>query len=227
MTEQTFQHRFSTLALIGVAIALGWAILNPQAGRREVRPFAFPADIPLSGWRLQNSQALTFREPEVKHVNVPIAGRRFHYQAIAAPSFPLEVKAVYVVGTLAEVRGLVKQLGNIELKGNTTWTVQESEAGHYAWFVQADRTYLTSCLNPRGGNTVTSEEFLHNRHTLDFQPQRLAWVLLGQEGLRDRRCLWIQISTPIQGLDPEVTRQRLKSFWLPWQAWWRDRFPQS
>ena len=42
-------------------------------------------------------------------------------------------------------------------------------------------------------------QFIHNRYTNDFTLSRvLPWVL-GKEVLKDDRCVWAQLSTPLNG----------------------------
>jgi cyanosortase A-associated protein len=47
------------------------------------------------------------------------------------------------------------------------------------------------------------QQFLKNQVTYDLQIGRLMPWLLGEETLRDRRCLWAHLSTPLNGTNPE------------------------
>jgi cyanosortase A-associated protein len=50
---------------------------------------------------------------------------------------------------------------------------------------------------------------------------------LGQEGLKDRRCLWAHLSVPLKNSSPEAAYQVLEKAWFSWYQWWQPRFPKS
>jgi len=84
---------------------------------------------------------------------------------------------------------------------------------------------LRSCINPRGPGVITYEQFIQNRYTYDWQPSRLLPVLLGQEPLRDHRCLWTYLSLPLENLSEQQAYSILEEVWLSWYQWWHPRFP--
>jgi cyanosortase A-associated protein len=52
----------------------------------------------------------------------------------------------------------------------------------------------------------------------------LAW-LLGKASIRDRRCLWTQLSIPVTELEPKQAYLILEKSWQEWYQWWQPRFP--
>jgi cyanosortase A-associated protein len=97
--------------------------------------------------------------------------------------------------------------------------------GFYRLSVETNRAYLRSCINPRGPSAITYEQFIKNRYTYDLQFSRILPVLLGQEPLRDHRCLWTNLSISTSQVSPELAYQILDKVWHSWYPWWHDRFP--
>jgi cyanosortase A-associated protein len=52
-------------------------------------------------------------------------------------------------------------------------------------------------------------------------------ILLGQEALLDKRCLWVYLSIPLRNSSPEEAYKTLEQAWFSWYQWWQPRFPKS
>jgi cyanosortase A-associated protein len=102
----------------------------------------------------------------------------------------------------------------------------QKETGFYSLSIEKERVYLRACINPRGPSAITYAQFIHNRYTYDLQFARLLPVLLGQESLRDHRCLWTHLSIPVKNASFEADYQVLEKVWLSWYQWWHPRFPK-
>ena len=86
---------------------------------------------------------------------------------------------------------------------------------------------MTACINPRGISTVTPEQFNDNASDRAMDRAVIISWLLGQKDLRDRRCLWTLMSTPITtNSDLNVANQKLEKMWILWYEWWKPRFPE-
>ncbi|MBD2176110.1 cyanoexosortase A system-associated protein [Pseudanabaena sp. FACHB-1998] len=107
-----------------------------------------------------------------------------------------------------------------------TQSVRKDPIGFHVILSSQNRSYLTSCINPRGISTVTREQFDDNGSEQAIDKDVVIGWLLGQKELRDRRCLWTLISTPISSeSDREAANQKLEKIWISWYEWWKPRFP--
>lgn len=211
------------IAFASVCLTLVRFSLDPTAGKRPVTPFAFPAVVPLPGWQLSNSHPLPIPATPPDSLDSVLASRKYHYRQQGQQ---LEIEMRYIGGTLGDIHGYFTgytaiQLTTAQLYQNLR---QQSGVGVYSLFIAQGRSHLSACINPRGGSTVDYTQFLANRHIYDFHPQRLVLWLLGQESLRDRRCLWADLSIPL-GQGAETNYPVLEQAWLSWYRWWSPRFP--
>jgi cyanosortase A-associated protein len=108
---------------------------------------------------------------------------------------------------------------------NTRLPTKRSAIGHYGLFSYQDKAYLTACINPRGGTTFTKEQFSDQRNTSMMQFDRILLWLIGKEDLRDWRCLWVNMSTPVQQSNPQAAYVILQDTWKDWYSWWSPRWP--
>jgi len=49
---------------------------------------------------------------------------------------------------------------------------------------------------------------------------------LGRGNIQDRRCLWTQMSVPLDKTTPEDAKKILENAWVSWYGWWQPRFPE-
>jgi len=98
--------------------------------------------------------------------------------------------------------------------------------GFHGILQQQNRLYLSSCINPRGRTTVTDEQFRYNRNTRDLQFNRILFWLSGRGNIQDKRCLWTQMSVPLDKRTPENAKKILENAWVSWYEWWQPRFPE-
>jgi cyanosortase A-associated protein len=155
-----------------------------------------------------------------------LSGQKYQY---LIDDIPVEISLRYLIGTEANLFILIKELGNINLKEDelSQKIVRKDPIGFYAIFPYQNRLYLTACINPRGISTVTQEQFNDNTSDRALDREVIISWLLGQKDLRDRRCLWTLISTPIKAeSDLKDTNQKLEKIWISWYEWWKPRFPQ-
>ncbi|PZU94430.1 MAG: hypothetical protein DCE90_15040 [Pseudanabaena sp.] len=106
--------------------------------------------------------------------------------------------------------------------------------GYFTLFTHEQRAYLASCINPRGGATVTLEQFNNNRNKYDISPERFVRYLIGLADLRDDRCLLTAMSialdskiTPQNKEVLEPVYQKLQQSWSNWFANWQGNFPEN
>ncbi|NJR65524.1 MAG: cyanoexosortase A system-associated protein [Leptolyngbyaceae cyanobacterium CRU_2_3] len=212
------------LACLSIFLTLSKLVLDPVAGQRPFAPFSFPRSIPISGWQLVDSQPLGDRRSNLPKYNRVIAGQQYLYQQTAAQKTrQLEIEVRYVVNTDGNIFQLIKEQKAIALK--TSPTQVKTNIGIYSRFTVDQQTHLTSCINPRGTSTVTSEQFLHNRYTHDGQLDRLFAWSLGQNSLLDKRCLWVDLSMSAETHMSKQVEASLEKVWRDWMMVWQPQFP--
>jgi cyanosortase A-associated protein len=212
------QFRVPLLALTftSVVLALGNILLLPANDKSTVTPFVFPEQVPLSQWRLSISPPLP--KPTKEHSEL-LAQK--HYRYIKNDWF-LDIEMRYLT-----TGNVVKLLQNYTSVTSSAEVRQREGVGYYGVGVDKQRAYLSACINSQGGSTFTQEQFNQNQYFSDLQPQRLVSWLLGQEGFKDKRCLWAHLSIPLKNSSPEAAYQVLEKAWFSWYQWWQPRFPKS
>jgi len=193
----------------------GKVILLPSTDRHSVTPFIFPEEVPLPGWQPLASH------PLVKPINKElIAGRRYQY---SQNERVLDIEMRYLGSSTGDVKILMKDYTSLP------WSLvlyKKDGIGFYSSLVYQERVYLSACINPEGGTTVTERQFKQSRNRYSVVPSRLLPWLLGQKPLKDTRCLWALLSIPIKDTSPEAASQSLEKVWFSWYEWWQPRFPQ-
>lgn len=213
------------IAFAGVFLTLGRFSLDSSAGNRPASPLAFPSKVPLPGWQLLESRTLT----------KPIASAHKSWEAVPAShkyryrqgNQQLEIEMRYIVSTSGELQSYFGRYASMHLPdGQLLQSLRQHEGvGFYSLFVHQGRSHLSACINPQGGSTVTREQFIANRFAHDFQLRHLVPWLLGKVSLPDKRCLWVDFSTPINQVSAS-TYPVLEKAWWSWYQWWGPRFPQ-
>ncbi|MEA5620207.1 cyanoexosortase A system-associated protein [Cronbergia sp. UHCC 0137] len=222
------QIRIPFLAITCISIFLGLAklILDPNAGNQKVAQFTFPQDVPLTGSEIIESQALTdIVIQKIGEYDAVIAGRRYEYRQNNAP---IDIEIRYVIGTMGNIEGLVADNKNLTLPGSeiSKSIRYQPGIGYYSQFVHKNKVYLTSCINPQGKSTVTQEQFLKNQRTYSITASSLLSWLLGEQSLLNRRCLWVNLSTPVNDVNPKLAFSKLEKAWFDLYRWWYPRFPK-
>ncbi|MGB3208936.1 MAG: cyanoexosortase A system-associated protein [Crinalium sp.] len=182
--------------------------------------FNLPNEVALQNWQglasepLANIQGENFTSVDGKH-----------YQYISNNQ-KLTIEARYLISTNGDIQKLIEKSSLIPSLDKSLLVNRYSDkVGFYSLFSHNKRAYLSACINPRGGSTVTSEQFTDNRNTYDLQINRLVPWLLGKEDLRDWRCLWTLLSIPMIKSSTEATYPVLEEAWISWYNWWVPRFP--
>ena len=223
------KFRFGLLALLvsSSLLILGRSLFDDSIGKPT--PFVFPNQIEFAQAEtklLEAKQSETITDTK-EFYGKPryLYGKSYKY---SLDEMPVDIDLRYVIGTDGDLPLYLKELGNIEIKEDELRqkTVFKAPIGHYATFDFQNRTYLTACINPRGISTVTKEQFEDNASDRALDRDVVIGWLLGQKDLRDRRCLWTVMSTPITpDSDRNAANQKLEKTWISWYEWWKSRFP--
>lgn len=208
-------------------LVFGKLTLDPTSGKRKVTPFVFPQLVPLPQWQLIASQPL--KERVVERQQLPesvLPGRHYRY---IQNGLHLDINVYYEVETTGDVKNLIENHTAIEFSLNQPSIIlrKQQQIGSYGLFADQKRAYLDACINSRGGSTFSASQFNKNRIRYDIHFNRIVLWLLGQQSLRDRRCLWTHLSIPLNLSSPESAYALLEKAWFSWYQWWRPRFPKQ
>ncbi len=233
MNAVTSLARQSLLAILcGSAIAvLGHALLtNPtKANLRQPAKFDFPETVPLAGTQMLASKPLTAH----KFADSTVAtGRSYRYQH--SPQ-PIDAEIRYITDGVANrptMDAMLPVFGKIPATVLAPSTMKEKpDVGFYSLFVENKTAYFGTCISPRGITTVTGDQFHNNSNPNPLASgipiERFLPWLLGQQTLRDSRCLWTLLSTPIDRATPDDTMKTLEVVGINWIRWWQANFPAA
>ncbi|NEO99884.1 MAG: cyanoexosortase A system-associated protein [Symploca sp. SIO2E9] len=209
---------FLTITCSGVLLVLGKLIVAPNSNEYTAKPFVLPSEVPLTQWQSLPSQSLF--TPIVWQPNL-MTSRNYQYQQ---KDLSLDIEMRYLVPTSGNVKTLLQTYTAIPA---STEIRHQEEVGFYYLLVDEQRAYLSSCINPRGKTTVTPQQFTENGNRHDLRLNRLLPWLMGEVQLRDRRCLWTNLSIPVEDTSPSEAYQILEKAWFSWYQSWQPRFPKS
>ncbi|WP_017316079.1 cyanoexosortase A system-associated protein [Mastigocladopsis repens] len=211
------QFRVPLLALTfsSVVLALGNVVLFPIKDKRTNTPFVFPEKVSLPQWQFSMSRLLA--KPTKEHTEL---FAQKHYRYLRNDLF-LDIEMRYL--TDGDGERLFREYTSISSSANVR---QREGVGYYGLGVSKQRAYLSACINSQGSSTFTLKQFNQNQYFSDLHPQRLLSWLLGQESLKDKRCLWAHLSIPLKSSSPEAAYQVLETAWFSWYQWWQPRFPK-
>lgn len=216
--------RISFLAVIfgGVLFVLGKSILADQVGNSTIGSSVLPSQVPLAGWQPLASRPL--QSQTVRNPKSPF-GRQYQY---IRNGLPLEIEMRYIIDTDGDIMFFLQNFTSIPPTAALISNMhQHKGVGFYSLFTTVQgKAYLSTCINPRGGTTVTAQQFMQNRNSQDLKLERFLPWLLGREQLRDPRCLWANMSIPVKEASPVQAYQILEDAWFSVYPWWQQRFPK-
>jgi cyanosortase A-associated protein len=198
---------------------LGKSLLVSPTEKATRTTFVFPKEVPLPGWQIKSSQALKTE----KTGEGIFEGRSYEYDR---NGLILAIAMRYIDHPHPNEKLFREYDPSLITPGEPAPIVrQRKETGFYSLSVREDRAHLRACINPRGPSAITYTQFIENRYTYDFQVNRLFPILLGQQPLRDHRCLWTHLSVSLKDTPRERAYQFLEQNWVSWYQWWHPRFP--
>lgn len=226
-TRDWQQLRIPLLAItcVSVVCLVGKAVLSPIKTSREFTPFTFPSAVPLPEWQLVQSKPLAdqvVRKPGRKFDF--LAGRSYQY---TQNNLPLDIQMRYTLYPDGEIKHLIRSYTSFDIPNSRLQQRQQAGVGFYGLFVYQGRAYLSACINPQGSSTVTHKQSLQNQISHSIWFERFLPVLLGQESVLDKRCLWAHLSTPSKNSSPDSAYRTLEKAWVSWYQRWKPNFPRS
>lgn len=220
LANQSLRPIVLAITFVSTIFTLGKVTLDSNLGKYST--FTFPATVPLAGWKLLGSKALDNQNYQDTGF---ISGRRYQYIQNDV-YLDIEMRYETTNGEFKKFLGKYTAIKSLPKKPLPITKYQQG-IGYYILFTDKNKAYLGSCINPRGGTTVSYEQFSHNRNTYDLTFKRIFPWLIGQEELRDWRCLWSYISIPVNvDTVPLADYQILEKAWWDWYQIWNRRFPK-
>lgn len=231
---QTIARRGGLLILCVGAIgtAISDLVNHPtKSTLRAPTPVDFPQTIGLTGWQMLESKPLAAHS----FPNGMVAtGKLYRYQSqgAIATTPPIDIEVRYITDGVANrptVDAMLPIFTKIPASVLQPTTMKQSQLGFYSLFVHQQKAYFSTCINPQGIATVTGDQFHNNSNPkLDTQAiARLVPWLLGQQTLRDSRCIWTVLSTPIDRATSNDRIKSLETIGVSWIRWWQLHFPAA
>ena len=231
MIRQKIQ--ISLLGLIGLSVfmVLGKVMFTPMIGmprQSSLATFDFPTTVSLDSWQSVDSRALDQLPRDRRDQQRLLSAKLYEYKKNGVP---LDIEMRYTLETSGNIIGFLTSYTSIPaavIQPSLRDERHRQGIGYYVLFEHQQRVYLTSCINSKGGSTVTLPQFRHNRYAYDLHIERLFHWLVEGKGIRDDRCLWVNMSVPLsQREDHKKVNAILEAAWFPWFDWWQSRFPES
>lgn len=201
--------------LASVLLTLGWTIATPKAPTSLSQP-DLPTHLPLPNWQALPSQPLTTPTAPIP----TLTGRQYLYRQ---GKTLLTIEMRYLVHSYVDIATLVRQSPGVSQR--SPLVLQEHpDIGFYSLAHDSQRAYLQACITPTGRTTVTGQQFQQNQNTPTLLSRRLLPWILGQQELRDWRCLLTSLSLPLNATSGSTPHDQLIGLWPTWYQQWRDRF---
>lgn len=206
----------------GSLLALGKVLLFPPTPPVLANASLFANQPELPDWQFQATTPLSLEEEGEGEL---ITAATYTYEQ---ETYQLNIDMHYLMHMDSYLRNLMLKYGKNTPTVPFETTIQENEFGYYSLFSDAEGTYLSSCINPRGGTTVTDSQFVQNRQIHDLRADRLLPILIGQTTLQDARCVWVHMTLPAtNNLPPEKATEILETVWPLWYNTWQLKFPDA
>ena len=222
---------FTGVSLVIILLNL-W--LNPSMGLEKKVVYQFPSQLSITGWQLINAESIPLpqqqpeqeaeaaqatTEGEVDKTKDILSGKIYSYQKDGQT---LTINLYYLPITLGDVREYYQQFSRLPNLPSPKTILEKANAnGYHLEFSEQQKRYLTACINSHGKSTATIPQFIAYFYRPYLNPSQWFNLLNGKQTLRDRRCLWGQLSlTGAKGSETE-----LETVWQELLAYWQTNFP--
>jgi cyanoexosortase A len=193
------------------------------ANKRPIGTAIFPDQMAVNNWQQVKFKPLgrqTYKNPNIIYESVVVDFSQDYNYIKKGQNLTVQMR--YVVNTRGDQNPFFIEIGKDLVKDSENKIKQLKGVGYYALYSDTKQAYLTACINPRGGGTVTSSQFMQNRYKYDVTLNRLLPWVLGQDVLRDDRCIWIQLSVPLNEFVATDIYTVLESIWQDNYATWQS-----
>ena len=224
LTIQQVRSGLIAATSVGISLATVYCLIEPAAGNRAVSAFSFPKLLPLSSWQQIDTKSISLSASKEPKSELVQTAQSYHY---TRGNEDLKVDIHYILGTQGSVDSYLQNYSDVSSEALESQQIEYIEGvGYHSLFVADKRTYLSSCISPRSHSSVTQKQFSQNRYRGDLNFKVWKDWLLGKASIRDRRCLWVTISTPNNSSSFLQPQELLERVWQECYQWWQPRFPQ-
>lgn len=211
------------LAVNGIAInlALFYSFIATDFGNRSVSNFQFP--------QFFHTRQIVARQMNVEYPNSTSAIERVRDKQVynfTLDNHGIDLEISYLVGARSDVEQYLKNYTKLPERTIEQHQIrQQAGIGYHMLLADRERAYLSSCISPRSLSSVTPQQFSQQRYQNDLN-FKIAWNWLqGKASIRDRRCLWVLLSTPTDSLNTQAAYRTLEIAWKEIYPWWLANFP--
>ena len=230
MTNKKWRNYLLIAMTISTNCAIVLALILPKAGHNPVADFKFPKYIKLDSGKTftsagsTNSVAIKPVRSQSLEVQPETIEAERKYEYVLGKS-PISLEISYISNARGDVASYLHKYEEISLKALQDKQVSQLEGiGHHILFRDRDRVYLSSCISPRSLSNIDRKQFSQYRYQNDLT-LKVGWEwLLGKSSIRDRRCLWVHLSTPLV-TNSQNAYSMLESTWKEIYQWWLPNFP--
>lgn len=214
--------RASILILIfgtSVFVFIKKNIFTSSYAEPNVNGSRLPVSIPLQGWESASSRQLDDHLLDSSNYR---AAREYRY--IQGP-IQLKSQARYMVQTDGDIKRFISDNPSLSYLMQEDWETRHSdESGSYFLILTSKGIHLSSCVNPHGMSTVSTQDYKWNRNFQDIRYRFLPWLL--GEPLKDERCLWTHMSISSNDPNSKDLIPILEMSWEIWYRWWSIKLPR-
>lgn len=224
--------------VISLVIILCHFLLNPSAGLTRFGNYRFPPQLPLANWQFIESKSIPRPYQQfLKKEDIPVqpdngeealnhvwekdilSGQIYHYQRAGQS---LIVSFYYIPYSSGDVESYHDQFRAwFNLPNSIKLTEKQNSNGHHLQLSDPPQYELTACINSHGKSTATIPQFIAYFYRPYLNPSQWFNLLNGKQTLRDRRCLWGQLSLT----GAKASETELKTVWQELLAYWQTNFP--
>jgi cyanosortase A-associated protein len=209
---------FLKVIALGVVFTIIYVAVRPTSSSPSDLRVSLPNHLSLPGWEAQNVQAIEPSRSNSKYNRI-LAGQRYLYRQ---GDRSLQIAVRDIVETEGDIGQFIADAYEPLVKMPLSFEDRQSSKGFYRLFTQQNQAYLQSCLNLNGYTTVTPTQFRQNAYVQVLQPQQWFGWLVSKRPLLERRCLWIQISTPVVERNVNLAQTTLEQTWKTLVSSWRS-----
>lgn len=214
--KKIWRSQLLLFCTVGISLSAVGSLILTGFGNRPVADFKFPQSFDTG-----DVSAYRFKTNQVKQGFK--ANQQYQF-TLNNQQFTLVMDyGVGVRGNLASYLQNSTQLSQVSI--NAKEIKFQPNIGHHALLKDDQSVYLSTCLSPRSLSSVTQKQFSRQRYHNDLRPIIIWQWLLNQASIRDRRCLWILLSTPINSGQVAGEYQLLEAAWGDLYRWWLPNFP--
>ncbi len=212
-----------TIALVSSSLVMLKLAVSP-AQKPSLPSYTFPASIPLSRWQFVQTAPIGLQKRYTPALatsldDLTIAGQSYRYLRNGKP-LDIEMRYFQDYGSISDI---LKE-STIQLE-RINFTPAQSSVGAHAIYQRSNQLFITACISATRETTITDGELRSAQTRPNVLIHRALPWFLGQAPLRDLRCLWTRISTPINPASPAATAEELEQVWIEWVQWWQKNYP--